>query len=735
MLMNIIGAYLVFAYLGFAFTKITGITKLESYKKLLAIFKVNLNFILFTALFILTTHFISFLTNSLKLSMPIAFIVLAIAVLVTSFIKKDEFNFQEDYKVRKPVESLIFIAFSFAFACNYFFKDLIYLGSWDRVLHAYGAASLENNFYPPMHPNNVTESVDIYHYGTSVFSSWVQWLSQAEIVVAMGFVLALCFFTGFLAASSFVSLFVSNVYIAGLLAIFVLFFTSFNSLEFLMVHFPKIDMPNKFSKIVDWASSFSNMSVKSLAKRMSYYGWSIGVTYFFALLNFVFIWFEEKKKTLIPIFLLSFALYFTYPPFWFPLLAGILGWLFFELISGKRDLKESFKTGASVLLVAYFSKFITFTRSMTEIDGMHFMKFDPSWTSSMWQNIGYWKSWIARDVIAQYATKYHHYGNRYFLEIPLFSGLALREFLLITIIATIMFLYLLFRKELKSYAALYVSGIVSLAMPYLFEYTIRPIEMARFFTIGKTFILLFIVCFLARFFKKMNLKTISLVLVIVVLSLPGLRTLWVLDRKAPPIAMPRFSQEEQDFIAAARKIHKHGEVALEDTFLTGLPQTSSYAGFFSYEGEYMKLPLTTRQTACATLNPFLLKEMRIDYLFVSKNSEFVDLDSPRLKDPNLFEKVDIPGINKFVYKFNKNFDEKLYENIRNEYLWYLAYENKTKSFIVRLDNGQPVSASSREELYRLREKLRDTLIEKLSPEVYVWIKPRAYKNPEFKAVK
>lgn len=732
MLINIISFYLIFVLLGFILNRLVGFSGLNSYKNLLAIFKINLNFISSFCLFILITHLISFLTQSFVNSMIFSFTFLLIATITLLILKREHFDLNNDFKLSKPFLNLLFLFVALVLAYNFFLKDYAYDGSWDRILHAYSASLLENNFYPPKHPNSIDMSTQAYHYGTSVFTSLIQWVSQTEIVMSMSLVIGFTAFVSFLALASFISIYISNSIFVLVLTFFALYFSSFNALEFMFFHSKKISVPTDFQQYLNLLSGVSAMSVKTMGKRMAYYGWAIGYSFLFSLITVIAIYFKENKKPYLHIFLVSFFLYFTYSPFWYPLLGGVLLFLFFEFLLTRKDLKYLLTNSFYLILTFGISRFLTFTSSMTKEQGLNLMIFKPSSACSMW-DVGYWNLFEPSTVLQSFSKKYHYYGDRFYLEIPLSSSIAMREFLLVAIIATLVFVFLLYKKELHDFIVLYFSGILALSLPYLFEYTIRPIEIERFLVVGKGFLLIFLVCFFSRFLKIVNWKSIAFIVCLALLALPEMNALCVFTRPKPSVAsMPRFSSEVQQFIKEVRKIHNPGDIALEDSFFDGAPQESSNAGFLSGEGEYMKLPAATRVTALQTLNPFLLKEMKVDYLFVSKNTQYVNLNSPRLMDANLFEKVDLPNTNWFAYKFNQNFNEESYKEIRNEYIWVLAYENMKKFTPIKIKN-QVVASFDKKQLVAAKEKLRDQIVSSFGKEFFIWTQPRALVNPAFKA--
>jgi hypothetical protein len=734
MLISIIGLYLVFALIGFAIVKLLKLDEFEFYKKQLAILKVNINFVIAVSLFMFVSHFFAFILQSYKSSIVVSLILILVAVLILSFIKIKSFSFQKDFKITNPFTNSIYLLLAIYLAFNAFMKDSFYSGSWDRILHAYNAAVLENNFYPPRSFNNIDVSLDNYHYGTSLFSSMIQFFTGTEVVDAMSLCLVLTTISSLFLLASLFAVFSVPHYANLALCLFVFYFTSYNSFEFIITQFHKFKSSFASGRILDFLSGTTAMSVKSLGRRLSYYGWAIGYNFMFATILFMIAYFKENKSKLLLglLFFTSFALYFTYPPFWYPILVGALGFLAFEFLFNTSLLKEKFITGIQFLVVFFISKFLTFTHSMTTEEGLNFMKFKPQLKTSMWPNL-YWGLVEKPEVIKAWTKKFHFYGEKFFIEVPFFSNIIFREFGLILLISLLIGAYLIFKKEIEAYLSFLFAGIFAIALPYLFEYSIRPIETARFFVVGKGFLLIFIACFLIRFLKKQNLQKILLVTLLLVLALPEFNAMRVLGRPLPKESrMPLFDAATKQFIKEARRIHKSGDIALEDTFLLSLPQESSYAGFFSTQGEYMRLPNTTRKTALKTLNPFLLKDMRVDYLFIKKNSKDVDLQSPRFRDTELFTLIKDFKADRYAFKFNKNFDEKKYEDLRLEYIWLLAYENE-KTFTPVQFAEKFVASPDKESILKMREQVKGQLVQTKGPEYFVWTKPRAVPNPKFKA--
>lgn len=737
MFLKLILSYISLSIAGYYLIHLLKINETKIYKKQLFLTKVNFNAICFFAIFCSLTHLVGMGIGSFSQAFFTSVIASLVFLVFCVFIKKIPSSLPS---LEKWQANLILFSFAIIFSISYFIKDAFITGSWDSILHAYTACLVKNDFYPPFHPNNINVVLDHYHYGTNLVEGMIQVVTGAEIWDTMSLQCFIGLYVCFLGVVFLVTIFTENFLLVMTLSIFVTFFNSLNFWELLFTQYAKFAHIDKQVGLAQTMAIVSKTSVKSIATRLSYYGWSIGFAFLLPMIAMIFITIEKtfRKRYLILIFCLSLMLYFTYPPMWYPVLAALVLLAiarFAYNLSQEKDFKFSLSALLSSnyfmsLFIFIFAKPFTFTSSLIEDSGEFFLKFKPQLATSIWP-VSSLSIFESQAYLRSIFTKFHDFENTNFFNPPLFSMITFKEFGLVVIVAIIVFFIELRRQKLyEPKFALFYAGISACFCPYLLEFVLRPIEAHRFIVIGKGILLLYIAAYIADKLKnEFSTKLIVSSALLVLISLPGMALMWSLGVPFPAKTQPpMLSKSDKLFVQELEKIHEPGLVALDNVVHGSGTQLSSFAGFYSSSGEYMKLSNTSRNLALKTLNPFLLNDLEINYLFISKDYK---VDKQKINNIDLFTKVDLnPELNWNVYKFNRDFDREKYKKLNDEYVWTLAYENKDDFKVFDYEGKQFVS-KDRKKLEEIKEKYRQYLLEQ-GDKFFVWTKPRAVLNPNFK---
>jgi hypothetical protein len=719
--------YFLLAVNGIFLVSFLKIDQHENFKNQLAIVKINFCALSFFGLFCSCIHVLAYIITSFSFALYLT-LLLSLVFMGYGFFKKKYFHFS----VTNLTQELFLIIFTLSFSISLFLKDSVFTGSWDSNLSAFTACLVQNDFYPPINPNNVDKLLSNYHYGTNLVEGIIQIVTQSQIWDAMSFQIAFCFFLSFISIFFLIYIFSNSFYITFCLSIFIVFFNSLNIWELIFFQFDKFLTIIKTVDFLNLANTINYMSIKSAGLRMTYYGWSVGFAFFFQLICFLFMCSKKLTKgDYFLIFIFSLMLYLTYPPMWYLLVGGLciqkssslIAMIFFNKDESK--IKYQIYDDALMILILVLGKYLTFISSMTHEDSINLLKFKPQLGTSLW-NISYPFIMEDKGYVLSLFTKFHSYEDMNFLYAPLFSRILLREFGLVVIVAVLFFSFRSFYKKFDRTSVFLFSGLLGCLFPFIFEFVLRPIESDRFIVIGKVLLLIYISIVTIEFLTRCNnLKKYFLLSIFIIISVPGLCSLWFIGKDVQTFTNPPlFSAQEKLLIKELKKIHFPGAIALDDVEHATGPQISSFAGFYSTEGEFLQLPNKTRDLALQSLNPFLLKELRVDFLVIS--NKYL-LNTNLISDKKLFQKIELdPMLEWNIYKFNKGFKESDYSHRKNEYIWVLAYEHKDDFQLFNTSSGLVVS-NQRQDVENFKTQNKSIFINH-GERYYLWSRARAISN-------
>lgn len=721
--------FVLFCYLfGYAITK-------NIHKKNNLISSLPLSFLVGIFSQVLFAHLLALMIGSYRFCINIAilftFIVLLLYLLFIKIKKKE--NFFEFEKVNTKFD-YVALASSILLGISFRFRELVF-GNPDCGHLAITSSIYENSIYPPYFPTGVGFSMSYYHYAVDLMLAFFKHVSGFSIWDITSFQISLGAFLTFLSAYTLFDLLVGKKLSVYLISIVLVFYTSINSLEYLARGFTKLGSPNWDQFLRQWLL-VSWTSVSHITSQLRLTGQNMGLPLLFTFVCNVYRTIEEKYYLKLAknidlsyvLVLLSFALYFCYPTYWYPAFVSIGALLFFKFFVRAKEIKISDYAIAFLLLMflIYSGKFLTFTSSHTSFDGINSMVLKPSLSWIHWGK-AYIRYFYDTSYLQRLGTVLDHMNYTRHIEIPLFSSISFREFGSSFILAIVIFIKQVIdifkTKKIPSEIFLVFISFSSFLVPFLFEFILRPIETSRFLLLAKVFALVYVLQYLAKKinFSKLNLAfRAGLLTLMFVFLVPGIVS--VLPNKNYAIlGNYALSVKEKELLTKLNHIHKDGDIILDTHSLGSSYDLANIAGYYGIGGQFFKYDKVTRLTALKTLDPALLKELNVRLIVLEKTKPEQypqNLNRPYLK------KLDFDLDDCIVLEFDKNYN--LADDYQKSYLWVIGYQiaELNQIQIFKNSKGEDLMFDSRKIAAQLIPQLRASLA-KSNPIIATWVKEYA----------
>lgn len=678
------------------------------------------------ALILLAVHLFSFATQNTQVSTLVVFgAIIILSLVFRSRIKLINFD----------LNSLLVGLFALVVALCLGYKDMKF-GNPDNFHIPLTASISENQFYPPIYPSTHDTDMSHYHYGVDLIGAIFKHVFGLPIWEVHSLQIFFCVLLTLLTMYALINSFVKQAKLSVALTVFVTFYTSINSLDFLLRELTRI---SKYS-LVDFLASWLLMSwtaVSHMTSQLRLPSQNSAFVFAFVALTLITQYFASKDKQIRPdffaIMLCAFGIYFTFPAFFYPIFASVGLGLLWELLLSYKNKKLSTKSKNIflILVCALAGKILTFTGDPANLNGVKTLIFAPSFHWYHWGKI-YIQYFYDKAYLSTLGTGFDYVYPSYHPHIPLFSTITLREFGFSGLIGLSVFIYFAIKKKLDASCLLILSGLVSMMIPLLFEFLPRPIETTRFLHWTKAAFVIYLAIQLPFLFnlrfatsKVVLLICRSLILMLICVSLiPGLVS--IIPIKNFVITNDNsVNANDQMLIAEMAKLHKSGEVCLENTEFKhghGIPEL---AGFFGVGGQIYKADQLTRRTAIYLLNPLLLQELKVDYILINSQDQVSAQGQERLKNSEYFAHLPLQASGYGLYKFLAK--AKSVEQVQ-DYSWTLACNLANKLNFVQNPQGQYLLFTTRLQAQQAREIYRQQ-IKGDNPICAFWLKEEAINLP------
>lgn len=696
-----------------------------------ALVNLTLNIISGLAIFLLLTHFCSYLSHSYNLSLQI---FLPLTVLLALYNLVVDRKGAEHIIKRFTIPDILWLLISGHFAYAYFRIDAFMSGSWDRVHHAVIETILANDIYPPAAVASKEHIMDYYHYGIDLIAASISKFCSIPAWDALSFQLALTSFLCLITLYCLINFFIRSQSVSIFLSLFIFGYSSFNHIQFFLEQIPNF---HKFKdgELLQAFFLFTHPALKNLSQRLHYYGQSIGFLLAFVMLyvQFHFIWItkETMKKTGIHVlmFISSFMLYFNYPSMWYPIVAAYGAYLGLDFIGSlknnsiKNALKASISSVISIFAI-FLGKFLTFTKSLSHYEGINLFPFQPQAHFNLPTN---WFKMYMRYFMNpsefsqdQFVTEAFNFSKD--LKVHIFSEITFREFGLVFIIAFALFIYVWIReKKLHPSFVIFFAGAISCSVPYLFEYILRPHEEIRFFVFGKVVLLIFII--ITSFQKVKTLRSLFFswrIFIPLIMIFCSMANLFTLSIHIPLISKSLLvSPLEKEFVKQMKTVLKSGDVCIDDAkeFANAAP-IGSLAGCYGVGYRLLRENTIRKKTAIQTMDPNLLKELDVNYIIITKPKELSQKAFDILHDTSIFTRLfkdsRLPWL---IFRFNK--DRKY--DLPRDYIWTVGIESPKGFKLIKNKQGKIIYSSHKEGLFNVAKDLRKKAAENDFYSEAIWL--------------
>ena len=566
-----------------------------------------------TSLFIIVLHLLSLILG-VRTATNISLLLFVFSSLAMFILFKPSNSIE--YGISK-LQFIVLCVFS-SFVSLLLFWYLVVFNSFDSLSHLVTILSKQNT-YPSL--SHMCPSAPMaYHCGVillgsalAIFSGIETWSSLIPIQVIFAFIVPMAIFASFYSLTkSFLQTMLGvliGCFCANLISLTL--FTLFNSDNFnAFIH-------NPYRVFITMSESgFATSTSKALVTS------NMAVAIPFSLLLFFLSTNERayKKRYWFVIFIISAYLFFTYESFWAPVLAGIIIFQVIQLIQNKATLNQLKSSIILILFLVISPLVVGGIFSDTNITKLVY--FDPKPYTSSWSGLLLFlypsdSNWYKSHEIISHTDGLRFY-KVFFLSKYFFLEMGLPLILL-----PIIFAWLVKKKNTVLLSFLF-SGIVALIIPFLITYLPRPIEPIRFFTYARLVFSILLGLFFGALIQ-LKLQTylsfiIRILLLILVFTLVIPPITWFIPLKYGEHDY-RINQVSSIDKKALRWLNKHmkaGDIGLGPFNNAILFDLINLAGVYGVG--VSPVPLfqeTTRYTAFKTLDPCLLNELRVRWIYLN----------------------------------------------------------------------------------------------------------------------
>ncbi len=673
-------------------------------------------FILVFASLLLLSHLLSFVTQSASLSIKIALVLILIAgFLLRDKVKLPKFNWWD----------LAVWAFALIVAILMASRDRFW-GNPDNFHIPLTASIATNDIYPPILPSSFDVTMANYHYGTDLIGAMFVTLFKVDAINAQTLQVGFDVFLCILALSLLVESLMPSRLQAFLVTLAITFYTSINSLDFFVREITNItNVPIKQFLaswlMMSWTAVAHMTALLRLTCQNSVLFFAfVAITILIGTLKY------KDKNYFIPLLLTGFGVYFTFPAYFYSLLAifaCLLIWELYQSSKTKKLISESVLQSVYMILAFYIGKVLTFTGDFGNSNGLKGLVVAPSLE---WINWG--KAYIGYFYDQSYlqglkaAVDHVHVG--YHPIIPLFSSITFREFGFEALVALAIIAYQFYKKTLNYSLLLALSAFASMMVPLLVRFLPREIETIRFLHWSKLALVIFICInapyiiglLLKKFNKPLWIKIIQVIIVIlsVILFIPGIVSTLPMQEFII-FGNQSISTENRNLVRVLTKIHKTGEICVDTVDFIHGHNISELGGFYGVGGQMFRADKITRGTAITTFNPALLQELHVDYLLVKDSDKLNEKALARIQDPQLFQ--ELPEVQKELgnyrmYKFVAKRQElapELKAQLMDEYFWIIGCDIGKEYIPMKDAQGRFFAAQTKVQAASMKDSIRSNI--------------------------
>lgn len=680
------------------------------------------------ASFILLAHLIAGVLQGYALASQIVFygfILLALISIYKLGLYKTE--------VLKTIVDKFDIATGLICLCTLILSSLMYyrdqvFSSSDRIHIALIASAANNDIYPPLSPIGKNFFISDYHFGTDLIGASIKTITGLASFDVISLQIALGAGLGFLAIYTLAEFYLTGRYMSLYASLVIFFYTSINSLEFFFRELTKIFHSNMTLFLSSWLTvSWTSISHNTSQMRLPSQNIAIGLV--FVLITLILLYLQSKDRSLLwSIMPVSFLLCFCYPAFWYPLFLACFIVVWFN--------KEKFSQAALLLGLLYVGKVLCFNHAAGANEGISTFIFKPSLE---WVNWGksYLNYFYSTSYLMTLGKSYDPVTASYLFSVPLFSSISFRDFGFSAILASVLFLRKLIKKQNTYFDLIYITACISLTVPFFIQFILRPVETTRFILVAKllfvfyAFVLLFQL--IQENFIKRKLVKLALILLSIPLMIPGIVSI-IPYAPLGILGVKSLNNLDKSRVRALEKLHHSGEVVLDPKAFEIGSQLSGLAGFYSIGGQSYKSDTKTMDTAMHIMNPLLLHELEVKYVLVYSDTVLSDLARARLNDATLFKLIDLPQQELKVYEFLirdlSTIDQAQYQG---EYVWAIGYPDVNDFKLMKLGDARLFTAAEKKALLETEKQIKQQLSKQYPIQAF-WLNRQAVLTSEIKAM-
>ena len=596
------------------------------------------------------------------------------------------------------------------------FNYLHKFDNYDPGLYMLVGLMTKENKYPIQNPYGADISL-VYHDGVALFASGFKILTHIDALDSLHPVQTIFIFIYpiiiFLLLYSITSSFIAS-FTGQLIGVFC---SNLHALKIFELFQPSIYSNSKeFLRTIYWMadSVFISPAQKALLSPNSSIAIPTSIFLFYLCT-------KEKsisKRYIIPVLFISTFLFSSYEAYWLPITAAIFLFYLLKIFKNIQDRKQKEAiTIVTILITLVFSPGLS--AGIYENKNEHIAKlvhldikpYTYGYNNRTLKEL-YSSEWFTKNEIICHAN-----GNKFY-KVNFLSRYFFYEFGLPLILIPLVIVWLI-RKKSSKLICLLLGGIASLVPPFIITYYPIEIETHRFLIFSRLIFSILLGGFIGFLFEvKLNtlfLKWLfrsALYLLTFVLIIPGICLLRPFENVKSNIYTTMFPESDKKAIRWLSEKSKSGDIGLgpwdipfkcyELITLGGVYGLGTHTQNIAQE--------ETRITALNTLNPCLLKELKVKWIYLNEkllkivpNQSLKNLIDERI----LILKYNYKNKNEIrqIYQFFPSKDIDKYCSNKN-YAWHIGKLLEGKFIPIKIDS-QVVFPSKKEALEKL-SKLKDS---------------------------
>lgn len=688
--------FLLIIYFGYIFSR-----RILKENKLLNL--LSLSPCIGSAFYVIILHLIA-LTTKIELA---AYLSLSILIITTIFISiRIKATSPIDHELSKKQFIALFL-FSLSLAIVSL-TYLLYFNTYDPIYLSIGTFTKQND-YPPLHPY-APNAILSYHYGVILFGAAINILSRLDPWYCLIPIQIFFIFTTPLIIFSLLYTYTksfSQSLTGSIIGCFCANLTSFKLFSLLNHNTWNSFLPHIHEKLVFMnEGGFAASTNKALISP----NMSVAIPISLVLFLFCTKTKEINKVNIIVILLLSIFLFFTYEAFWLPVIIAILVFYLFKTIQSKNKLRIIFETLILLIIFIISPLLIGGVLSGRETNITNLIYFNPKSYTVSWSALlreFYSHDWIIKNEVISKAD-----GCRFY-KVPFLSRYFFMEMGLPFIFLPFS-LFLLFKKKYWALIAFAFSGLISFSFPFVIDYLPREIEVTRFFTYARLVFSILFGIFLGFIFEiKLPYYIhyalrIVLVSLIITLILPGI--CWLYPKKWFEgdyrfAQLPVADKKALKWLSNNVKPGDRGLGPFEEPWTA--QEIITLGGVYGCSiSSHALFESETRNTAFITLDPCLLKELNVKWIYL--NEKLLS------KIPsNVFTNLKKEKILQRKYKYHyKNEIREIYAF--NPFNLEISCKDKNYSWVIgKMVNGKFISLAKLNSKHLMSFNNKDTALRKL----------------------